>query len=116
MVTYFACHEFNKEWLLIEMAFNLSSSEIDWDSMIVPNEDLDKSNWQCPYMEQYLNADGTEKICEAYDRPEINPCRVAFFIYKEDSRTLRTSYGDFDLTNTQTLPERLKNIIEFEED
>ena len=46
----------------------------------------------------------------------MNPCRIAFFIYKEGSRTLRTPYGDFDLTNVEKLPKRLKNIIEFEED
>ena len=44
----------------------------------------------------------------------MNPCRIAFFIYKEGSRTLRTPYGDFDLTNVEKLPKRLKNIIEFE--
>ena len=56
--------------------------------------------------------------CETYDKPdeEVNPCRIAFFIYKEGSRTLRTPYGDFDLTNVEKLPKRLKNIIEFEED
>ena len=65
-----------------------------------------------------MNADETEKICKIYDEPkeEVNPCRVAFFIYKEGSRTLRTPYGDFDLTNIEKLPKRLKNIIEFEED
>ena len=130
MVTYFGCYKFNKEWLLVEMALNISSAEIDWDSIIVPYgevdwdsivvpyEELVGSAWQCPYMEQYLNADGTEKICETYDEPEeeVNPCRIAFFIYKEGSRTLRTPYGDFDLTNIEKLPKRLKSIIEFEED
>ena len=98
MVTYFGCYKFNKEWLLVEMALNISSEEIDWDSIVVPDEELDESDWQCPYMEQYLNVDGTEKICETYDEPEeeVNPCRIAFFIYKEGSRTLRTPYGDFD--------------------
>ena len=118
MVTYFRCYKFNKEWLLVEMALNISSEEIDWDSIVVPDEELDESDWQCPYMEQYLNVDGTEKICETYDEPEeeVNHCRIAFFIYKEGSRTLRTPYGDFDLTNVEKLPKRLKNIIEFEED
>lgn len=100
------------------MALNISSAEIDWDSMVVPNENLDEGDWQCPYMEQYLNADGTEKICETYDEPEeeMNPCRIAFFIYKEDSHTLRTSYGEFNLTDVEKMPKRLKNIIEFDED
>ena len=118
MVSYFECYNFNKEWLLVEMILNMPSSKIDWFSMVVPDENLDESHWQCPYMEQYLNADGTEKLCEVYDEPEedVCPCRVAFFIYQEDSRILRTAYGDFDLTNAQNLPKRLKSIIEFEED
>jgi hypothetical protein len=68
-------------------------------------------------MEQYLNEDGTEKICETYDEPEheVKPCRVAFFIYKEGSKMLRTPYGEFDLRNPQSLPTRLKDIIEFED-
>ena len=118
MVTYFGCYNFNEEWLLVEMALDTLSSEIDWDSMVVPDETLDEGDWQCPYMEQYLNADGTEKICETYDEPEEdeNPCRVAFFIYRDGSRILRTAYGDFDLTKSEDLPKRLESIIEFEED
>ncbi len=118
MVRFWGCYEFNEEWLLIEMALNVANSEIDWGSFVVPDDTLDAGNWQCPYMEQYLNMDGTEKICETYNEPEedVNPCRVAFFIYKDGSQILRTPYGDFDLVNTEKMPQRLQNIIEFEED
>lgn len=118
MVSYFECYKYNKEWLLVEMILNVPTSEIDWDSMVVPDDTLDEEDWQCPYMEQFLNADGTEKLCEVYDDPkeDVNPSRIAFFIYREGSELLRTAYGDFDLTNAQKLPKRLKSIIEFEED
>ena len=118
MVPYFECYKYNKEWLLVEMILNVPTSEIDWDSMVVPDDTLDEGDWQCPYMEQFLNADGTEKLCEVYDDPkeDVNPSRIAFFIYREGSELLRTAYGDFDLTNAQKLPKRLKSIIEFEED
>jgi len=118
VVDFFACYNFKRKWLLVEMMLNVPSSEIDWCAMLVPDDDEPEDNWQCPYMEQYLNADGTEKICETYDepQPDVNPCRVAFFIYKDGAEKLRTPYGDFDLTVVKPLPKRLKNIIEFEEE
>ena len=118
MVNFYGCYKFNREWLLIEISWNIASSQIDWDAISVPNNELEEDYWQCPYMEQYLNEDGTEKICETYDEPEedVNPCRVAFFIYKDGSPILQTPYGNFDLTNIEKLPSRLKKIIEFEED
>jgi len=118
MVQYFGCYDFNKEWLLVEMVLNVSSSEIEWDAIVVPNDELDEEDWQCPYMEQYLNEDGTEKICETYDEPEkaVKPCRVAFFIYKDEAQTLRTPYGEFDLSKPRNLPKRLKHIITFDDE
>lgn len=67
-------------------------------------------------MEQYLNGDGTEKLCGAYDVPkeEPRPCRVAFFIYKTGAGCLHTPYGDFKLGSGDEMPLRLKSIIEFE--
>jgi len=117
MVTYFSSYDYNEEWFLVEMVLNVSSAEIDWCAIEVPDEKLDKGNWQCAYLEQYLNADGTERICDLYDEPSpaINPCRVAFFIFKDGSQMLQTPYGSFDLTKTEKLPDRLAGIIEFEE-
>ena len=118
MVQYFGCYDYNDEWLLIEMLLNISSSEIAWDEIVVPNDELYDDDWQCPYMEQYLNDDGTEKLCEMYDEPEepVKPCRVAFFIYKDEAEVLRTPYGEFDLSDVKKLPKLLKEIIEFEEE
>lgn len=77
-----------------------------------------ESSWQCAFLEQYLNEDGTEKVCETYDVPEENtqPCRIAFFIFKGEEKILSTPYGDFELSSKNAVPERLKQIIEFEEE
>ncbi len=117
-VASFSSYDFNEEWFLVEMVFNVSSAEIDWCSIEVPDEKLDKENWQCAYLEQYLNEDGTEKICDLYDEPDpaVKPCRVAFFLFKDCPGTLQTPYGSFDLTKTEPLPDRLAGIMEFEED
>ena len=117
MVKEYHSYRFNDEWLLIEMVLDVALSEIDWMNIVVPDENLDEDEWQCAYMEQYLNADGTEKLCEIYDEPEedVCPCRVAFFIYDDGLPTLHTPYGDFPLSGEEELPPRLKEIIEFDD-
>lgn len=116
-VKLFECYSYNKHWYLVEMLLDLSSDEIDWDAIVVPDEELDEDEWQCPYMEQYLTEDGTAKLCETYDEPDpaVSPCRVAFFIYKEGAKLLRTPYGEFELTPSGKIPKHLKKLIEFED-
>lgn len=118
MVELFRCYDFSDEWFLVEMILNTLSSEIDWSAIVVPDDSLDETEWQCAYMEQYLNADGTEKICETYyiPEPDVKPSRVAFFIYREGSHLLRTPYGEFELESGHRTPERLRAILEFDED
>ncbi len=113
----FACYDFNNEWYLIEMNIPVSSSEIDWDGFDVPDDNLDSDEWQVPYLEQYLNADGTQRLCELYDEPDppANPARIAFFIFKDGNPVLRTPYGEFPLI-AAPLPKRLAQVIEFEEE
>lgn len=115
-VDFYQCYDYNSQWFLVEMVLQVPSSKIAWGGFAVPQEGVRKSDWQCPYMEQYLNADGTEKLCEAYEEPEepVNPSRVAFFLYKVAADRLHTPYGDFPLTNAGELPARLQEIIEFE--
>ncbi len=106
------------------MVLDLFASDIDWGNIAVPEKELPRSSWQAPYMEQYLNENGTERICELFDEPteKVKPCRVVFFLYKPapflcnvPAYTLQTPYGNFLLKNTTPVPERLKAIVEFEE-
>lgn len=117
IVTHFASYDYNEEWYLVEMLLDLAASDIDWDDICVPEAGIPERNWQAPYMEQYLNEDGTEKLCETYDIPDgdVSPCRVAFFVFKTSADTLRTPYGDFALQPTEPLPERLNRIVEFDD-
>lgn len=117
VVSLFECYDFNEIWYLVEMSLSVAPFEIDWSGFVVPDKELDSSDWQCPYMEQYLNDTGTEKICDTYDKPEndAKPCRVAFFILKDKATFLRTPYGDFEIKDVKNTPDRLKEIIEFEE-
>ena len=97
------------------MLIDANVFEVKPGKFAVPDEKLNERDWQVPYMEQWLNESGTKRICEVYSRPKVNanPCRIAFFIYKEGSENLRTPYGEFDLTNPKRLPWRLRMIIKF---
>lgn len=115
-VQYYGCYDYNEEWYLVEMLLDLSASDIDWVHITVPEEGVNARDWQCAYMEQYLNQSGTKKLCKTYCQPDddAKPCRVAFFIYKVSATTLHTPYGDFELQTSDKVPERLADIIEFE--
>lgn len=117
IVKYYGCYDFNEEWYLIELALGLPASEVDWSKICVPEQGSKMEDWQAPYMEQYLNEDGTEKLCETYEIPgDGTSCRVAFFLYKVPADTLSTPYGDFPLSAGAKVPPRLERLIEFEED
>lgn len=118
MVTLFNCFSYNDEWYLVEMALTIPPKDIDFIKIVVPEEGLDESSWQVAYAEQYLNSDGTERICNLYKMPDNgdSTTRVAFFIYKTDSHILRTPYGEFELSDENEAPDRLMDIIEFDED
>ncbi|WP_283124927.1 hypothetical protein [Angelakisella massiliensis] len=117
IVSCYGCYDYNEEWCMVEMLLDCSPGEIHWDAICVPQEGVSPSNWQCPYMEQYLNEEGTEKVCETFDCPaeDANFSRVVFFLYKVPAPALRTQWGDFPLEPLEQVPERLKSIIEFED-
>ena len=112
-------YDFREDVILVEMIIDEFPSEIDFGSFCTPSDMLDESNWQVAYMEQYLNLNGTEKLCETYDIPTepSKPSRVVFFIFKTDAMELSTPYGMFSLKRLQELPHRLglAKLIEFDE-
>ncbi len=100
------------------MNLDIPASQINWEAFVVPDKNAVPGDWQCPYMEQYLNETGTEKICPSYQVPrkDRNRCRVAFFIYRSFGKILRTPYGDFRLIPLRRAPKRLREILEFTSD
>ena len=118
MVTNYSCYNFNDEWYLVEMAFTIPPKDIAFDKFVVPEEDVAELDWQTVLAEQFLNSEGTERICDLYDIPGENnsSSRVAFFIYKTKAHIIKTPYGEFELSDTNEVPERLKSIIEIDEE
>ncbi len=110
------CYDFNKTHLLIELTLDLTPDLIDWFGFSVLEAGVDEFDRIVPHMEQYLTADGNDKLCEAWDEPEeqASPSRIAFFIKKSHSTILETPYGNIDISSPEKTPERLRSIIEFE--
>ena len=119
-VKFYDCYDYNDELLLIEMLVDENSEDIDFGEFVVPEKGLDENDWQCAYLEQYLIEDGTERICELYDEPQtpVKPCRFAFFLYKSEGqgKKLSTPYGNFSIESPKSMPKRLLDIIEFEDE
>jgi len=109
-------YDFNDAVILVEMIIDEFPGDIDFGGFCVPDNRFEKSDWQAAYMEQYLNSDGTDKLCEAYDTPaeQSKPSRITFFLFKTSQPILSTSYGDFSIAEVQELPDRLAKIIEFD--
>ena len=84
----------------------------------LPGEPID--NWQVPYDEKILDADGDKVIADGFgaeDMPElwIGNVRLAFFFHFLDlSKPLMTPFGDVALPPESDMPSRL-SIIEYQE-
>ena len=82
--------------------------------------DQPRSNWQVPYMEQILSADGAKIIAddsEAWRKPELfrGDVRFVFFFHCLDlQRPLRTPFGEIPLPAESELPARL-SMIQYQE-
>ena len=118
MMTVNGCYNFNKSYIVVELTLDMTPDEIDWFGFSVPDESLDEFDRITPHMEQYLTPDGTDKLCDAWDEPEEQekPTRIAFFLRKSDCTVLETPYGNIDVSITDRLPLRLKEILEFEKE
>ena len=110
-------YSYKSGWLLIDMTIEAVPDDIDWFGFFVEGEDPDVSVGASPYMEQFLSADGNEKICETWDEPEdydLGFTRVAFFLKPGSGDNLITPYGAVSLKNPSKTPDYLIELIYFE--
>ena len=111
-------YSFNKRFLLVEVLFECPPDDIDWLGIYVKEEGKSEDELCYPYMEQFLDESGENKLCDAWDEPEnieeMTSCRMAFFIETGHGDVLETPFGDVSLCDVMPLPERLKEIIEYE--
>jgi len=107
----------NPEITLVELLVNKKASEIDICQFTQPTENQPKMNWQIPFLEKYLNQEGTEIIGDENSLPEDfnETTRLTFFIYFLDvNKLLLTPFGSISLSKKTNQPRRISEIIKFE--
>ncbi len=77
---------------------------------------MPRSNWQVPWMERILSADGTKVVAddsEISQKPELfrgDVRCIFFFHYLDPSRPLVTPLGEVRLPKPTDRPQRLSGI------
>lgn len=99
---------------LIECWLRDATEDFDFGEITQEIPGQSEDNWQVPWNEYRLNADGTAgELLESSERLN-GDVRVAFFFhYLEPDRPLRTPVGDLPLPTPTECPERL-GFIEYE--
>jgi hypothetical protein len=105
---------------LLEIMVRNSDGVFDIDQFTQEISDEPKDNWQVPYDEKILNANGDGILADGFETqniPELwtGNVRLAFFFHFLDvSKTLNTPFGDVRLPEETERPSRLA-IMEYEE-
>ncbi|SOC45089.1 hypothetical protein [Ureibacillus acetophenoni] len=118
MVEVIGVYEVNEDVHLIELKIDTKPSDVNVEGFTQEIEGVSKDDWQVAYDEYYLNDEGSKVIGDFFNKPaeDLTPTRIAFFLYFVDFTTpLLTPFGKVNLPSPLHMPERLKDIIEFEE-
>ena len=108
--------------VLVEALIDRQPSAIDVASFTQADPNADRSNWQVPYDERYLNADGTGEISQRWATgwsplpgvAEPATTRLVFFFHFLDpTRPLLTPDGEVPLPAANAMPPRLE-FVEYE--
>lgn len=117
MVEIFGVYAVNEEVHLIEVTIHKKPSEVNVEGFTQETPGVSRDNWQVAYDEYYLNEQGDKVIGDYFEKPinDESPTRLTFFLYFLDlSLPLLTPFGQVDLPTASPMPQRLKDIIEFE--
>jgi hypothetical protein len=104
---------------LIEVQISNSSGMFNVSKFTQEIDSQPELNWQAPYMEYILNAEGNKILADDYTAtkmPELwkGDVRMTFFFhYLDKKKPLRTPFGEVSLPTEIPLPKRLK-IIKYE--
>jgi hypothetical protein len=101
---------------LVEIEIDRPPSKVDLDKFTQEDQNVDRSSWQVPYDERFLNSDGTDEISERWAvgwsaRPGVKEARttrlVFFFHFLDAKRPLVTPDGKVALPSRTKRPSRL---------
>lgn len=102
----------------IELEIDEKPSLVDIGVFTQETPDRPRQDWQAAYDEHYLNSSGDDIIGDSMNLPEEDdaPTRLAFFLYFVNfDLPLLSQFGESKLPCATELPERLKDIIVFED-
>ena len=101
---------------LVELTLNEPPEKLDVGQITQEINGMDKSEWQSPWDEKYLDPTGENVIGEFFDVPKgQKTTRITFFFHELNLQLpLLTQYGPVSLTAPVTMPDRLKEIIIYE--
>ena len=105
-----------KDIYMIELIINQAPALVDISSILQKDDAKDKSDWQAPYDERYLDENGEIVIGDFFDHKALprDTTRVIFYMYLESlDKPLSSPYGDISLVKPSNLPARL-SAIDFE--
>jgi hypothetical protein len=104
---------------LVELIIYDCEGEVDLSGFTQEDPGQPRDNWQVPYLEHYLNTEGTSVLADdqsILDKPELwnGDVRLAFFFhYLDQKRPLETPFGDIIVPEETFRPDRLQ-IIQYE--
>jgi len=101
---------------IIELFFNNAPEYVALDEITQPKLNMDRLDWQAPYLECYLNESGDFAVINYTDLPKkSSTTRVAFFFHDLNfDEILITSHGTINLTQAIPVPDRLRKIMPYE--
>jgi hypothetical protein len=103
--------------VLIEIAVAYPDASFSVDAFVQPNPGVPASQWQAPWLERFLSADGTALLDDVAHGalPRESHFRVVFYIHDwEQEHGLDGPYGAVALLPMQPMPERLWRLAPYE--
>jgi hypothetical protein len=100
---------------LIELDIKAKHTDIEIGEFTQRQNGVDRLDWQTPWDEKYLNAEGTEITGDWLEVPNdtTETTRLAFFLHFIDfDNPLTTPFGE---KQPEPMPNRLSSIIEYEQ-
>ncbi len=106
----------NPEVHVIELTFDHPPDEIDVGQITQEILGRDKSNWQSPWDEKYLDENGEKVIGDYCEVPQDQAkTRLVFYFHFVDfDKPLMTQHGQVSLTMPTSLPSRLIGLIQYD--
>jgi hypothetical protein len=96
---------------LVEVLIERLDSDFDPGTFTQEQAGAPRDNWQVPYDEKFLDADG---ISERSPPSGLSSTRLAFFMHDlNPSRPLQTQYGPVSLPQPTPMPVRLSSLFRY---